>query len=401
MENEKKVPKSELDNRMARFLGEMDKAYEKWELCAIAGALSLFYLTGTISDGVLMIRRGGESVLWIRRSYERAMLESDFGDIRRMRSFRDVAEAYVGLPDTLHLDTAHVSMEWFDMLSTFMPFKNVLPVEKVMLKTREVKSEYELTHIRNAGNTIRRLLKEEFPALVRGGISEAELGTDLFALFMKNGHHGVSRFAMRNVEMLLGHVAFGESPLYPAVFNSASGGIGLCPAAPIMGSGDRRLREGDIIFVDVCFCIDGYNVDRTLVYSYVRQQSEHILRAHSHCLELERLAASMLRPGVMPSEIYREVTGAVLPEFQHCFMGLPGHNAPFIGHSVGLFIDETPVIAKGFDSPLELGMTIAIEPKICIEGAGIVGSENTYLVTEGGGESLTGSPSEIIVVGVF
>jgi Xaa-Pro dipeptidase len=59
-------------------------------------------------------------------------------------------------------------------------------------------------------------------------------------------------------------------------------------------------------------------------------------------------------------------------------------------------MDELPVLAKGFDQPLQEGMVIAIEPKFTFPGRGVVGIENTYLVTKNGLESLTTAPEEII-----
>ena len=393
-----KVPKSELSQRMSRFLGEMDKVYDNWEVCGLTGALSTYYLTGTICDGLLLIRRGGERTLWVRRSYGRALIESEFSDIRRMSSFRDVAAGAGTLPDTLYLDTAHASMEWYGLLSRYLPFKNVLPVDNVMLGVRAVKSEYELERMRLAGSLTNRLLREELPKYLRDGISEAELGGEMFLLFMKNGHHGMTRFSMRNTEMSLGHIGFGESPLFPSVFNGASGTAGICPAVPILGGRGRHLRKGDLIYADLALGIEGYNIDKTLVFSYRIGQPEHVSRAQRHCLELERRAADMLRPGVRPSDIYREIFDSVDPEFKNGFMGAPGRTVPFLGHGVGLYVDEMPALAKGFDAPLEPGMTIAIEPKIGIEGVGMAGSENTYLVTETGGVSITGESSDIIIV---
>ncbi|MDR0489847.1 MAG: M24 family metallopeptidase [Oscillospiraceae bacterium] len=382
---------------MRRFLNEMDTAHDGWEMCAVTGAVSLFYFTGTVCNGVLFIRRGGDATLWVRRSFERALLESEFGDIRRMSSFRDVAGSLGALPDTLYLDTAYATLEWYALLNKYLSFKNVLPADNLILKTRAVKSEYELERMRQAGSLIDRLLREELPSFFRGGMSEAELGVDLFALYMKNGYHGVCRFAMRSSDTLLGHVAFGDSTLYPSVFNGASGVAGLCPAVPVLGSRERCLHEGDLIFIDDCFGIDGYHVDKTLVYSFKRPQSDQTIAAHQHCLELERLAASLLRTGARPSDVYEQVAGSVKPEYRNSFMGPPGRTVPFVGHSIGLYTDETPVIAKGFDDPLERGMTIAIEPKIGIEGIGMVGSENTYLVTNDGGICLTGGAMDILI----
>jgi len=376
----------------------MNKTHDSWEILAIVGGVNMFYLTGTLCDGLVLIQRDGDATIWVRRSYERALIESEFDDIRAMRSFRDIAGTIVSLPDTLYVDTANATLEWFGLLKKYMPFQNVLSLDRVILDTRAVKSNYELDVMRRAGAETDRIYRDELPKLLREGISEVEFGAELFAVFLKNGIHGVSRFSMRNVDSILGHVAFGKSPLYPSAFNGASGIKGLCPAVPVLGNRDRLLRKGDLIYVDLGIGIDGYHIDKTLVLSYSHPQPEHVVVAHMHCLELERLAVSMLKPGAIPVDIYEAVTASVNSEYRNNFMGAEGRTVPFIGHGVGLNVDEMPVIAKGFNNPLEENMTIAIEPKIGLDGIGMVGSENTYLVTENGGVSLTGEPRELDVV---
>ena len=79
-------------------------------------------------------------------------------------------------------------------------------------------------------------------------------------------------------------------------------------------------------------------------------------------------------------------------------MGFGARRANFLGHGVGLQIDEPPVLAEGFDEPLAGGMVLALEPKKGVPGVGMVGSENTYLVTPAGGRSLTGNSGELIMV---
>ena len=395
MQQNNKVPKSELDARLRCFTSEMDNTHPSWELCGITGGVNMYYLTGTICDGLLLVRRGDSAVLWVRRSYERALLESEFGDIRRMTTFRDVAAGTGPLPDTLYLDMTNATLAWHGLLAKYMPFKDVLSADGAMQKTRAVKSEFELQLIRKAGGTLDRMLREDFPTLLCEGVSEVELSAKMFSLFMQNGHHGLNRYT--GADAVLGHVAFAEGPLYPSVFDGASGIAGLCPALPIIGSRDRFLRDGDLIYVDPAFGIDGYHVDKTLIFSYKKPAPDHAVAAHRHCLDLESMAAKMLRPGVRPSEIYDAVISSVLPEFRDSFMGAPGRAVPFIGHSLGLYLDERPVIARGFDDPLTLDMVIALEPKIGITGVGMVGSENTYLVTESGGVSITGCPSDIIL----
>jgi Xaa-Pro aminopeptidase len=204
---------------------------------------------------------------------------------------------------------------------------------------------------------------------------------------------------MNNTDVVMGHIGFGTSSLYPSMFNGASGLLGLCPAVPVLGSRERTLKKGDLVYVDIAFGMDGYHTDTTQIYSFGAAPSRETLEIQAHLLNLEQKAASLLYPGALPCDIYETILTLVDPRIQDRFMGLPGRTVPFIGHGVGLFVDEYPVLAKGFTQPLECGMTLALEPKVGLDGIGMVGSENTYLVTEDGGQCLTGGPRSIIVCG--
>jgi len=349
-------------------------------------------------DGLFLIHRDKGATLWVRRSYERALIESEVDDIRLMRSFRDISDSVSSLPEIIYLDKANVTLEWYELFNKYMQFKDSVSVDKDILNVRSVKSEYELDIMKRAGTETDRIYRDELPGLLRLGMSEAELGAELFAVFLKNGFHALSRFTMRNVDSLLGHVSFGDSTLYPSAFNGASGIKGLSPAAAVLGNHDRFLREGDLIYIDLGIGIDGYHIDKTTVFSYKIPQPDHVRTAHEHCLELERKAVSMLKPGIVPSDIYETVLSSVKPEYKTTFMGAEGRTVPFIGHGVGLNVDEMQVLAKGFTSPLEDNMTLAVEPKISISGVGMVGSENTYVVSPTGGVSLTGVPGNLDVI---
>lgn len=85
-------------------------------------------------------------------------------------------------------------------------------------------------------------------------------------------------------------------------------------------------------------------------------------------------------------------------DFLENFMGFKDRRVKFLGHGIGLLIDELPVIARGFDLPLQEGMVFAVEPKKGIENIGMVGIENTFIVTLRGGESITGESSGLIPV---
>ncbi len=79
-------------------------------------------------------------------------------------------------------------------------------------------------------------------------------------------------------------------------------------------------------------------------------------------------------------------------------MGVGDRRIRFTGHGVGLELDEFPFITKGQQLLLEVGMIIALEPKAIFPGKGVVGIENTHLVTENGLESFSQFPDEIAVL---
>ena len=99
---------------------------------------------------------------------------------------------------------------------------------------------------------------------------------------------------------------------------------------------------------------------------------------------------------MIPAKVYTEIFSQLDSDFLNNFMGYKSNQVKFLGHGIGLTVDEYPVIAEGFEMPLEKNMTLAIEPKKCIDKNYMVGSENTYIVSEKGGIPITGKPNNII-----
>ncbi len=123
-----------------------------------------------------------------------------------------------------------------------------------------------------------------------------------------------------------------------------------------------------------------------------------VVKAHRKCIEVQRRTAGLLQPGNIPSRIYETVMSELDEDFLENFMGFGNRKVKFLGHGIGLHIDELPAIAMGFDQPLKENMVIAVEPKKGIAGVGMVGVEDTYIVTPDGGKLITGGEKDIIVV---
>jgi Xaa-Pro aminopeptidase len=386
------VPFQELEDRMRRFRARMDAAQPRWEMAAFLGRVNQYYFTGTMQDGALLVPRDGEAVLWVRRSFERARGESLFADIRPMKSFRDAAQATGAAAPrhAIHLETELVPLAWVERFRKHFPCAEVASLDPQIASVRALKSPYELAILRRAGAMHRRILEDLAPGLLREGMSEAEFACEVYSLMVRQGHQGTVRFNRFNVDIAVGQFGFGENSLYPTSFDGPGGCRGIGPAAPVLGSPERKLRNGDLVFADLGYGVEGYSTDKTMIYSFGRPLSDEAMAAHWRCVELERQLASLLKPGALPSKIYASVIEGLDSEFLANFMGFGSRRSNFLGHGVGLQIDEPPVIAEGFDEPLAEGMVLALEPKKGVPGVGMVGGENTYLVTPQGGVSLTG-----------
>jgi Xaa-Pro aminopeptidase len=227
-------------------------------------------------------------------------------------------------------------------------------------------------------------------------MSEAELSANLFSIMIEEGHHGLSRLNMYDTEMILGHIGFGDNSIYPTYFNGPGGNKGLCPAVPLMGSRERLLKKGDLIFIDIGCGYEGYHTDKTMTYVFEGNLPDQAIKAHEECLQVQKLISSMLKPGITPAQIYKDVMNDLRPDFLDNFMGFGARRVKFLGHSLGLAIDESPVIADGFSEPIEEGMFFALEPKKGIIDIGMVGVENTFRVSQGGGILITGDNPGLI-----
>ena len=262
---------------------------------------------------------------------------------------------------------------------------------------RAVKSDYEVGLIRESGAR-HQLVSDAIPAMICEGMTEWELGAEIHKEMLALGYTGITRLSAFGGEVIVGIVSFGESGNYPTASVGPGGLKGLSPAFSLVG-GMKILERGEPIFVDTGFGYEGYFTDKTRVYS-LGVPPALALDAHHVCLDIQEAVRCRLKPGAIPSQIYDEVFNEfVYPRgFEKHFMGFGSNQVSFLGHGIGLAIDEFPVIAAKVHTPLEANMVIAVEPKKGLEGIGLVGVENTFRVTAEGGEKLTPGADELTIV---
>jgi Xaa-Pro dipeptidase len=383
------VPASELEARLEKFRRLMDEMHPGWEMAAVNHKVAMYYFTGTMQEGVLLIRPQ-DAIFWVRRNYERAVNESHFGDIRPMHSFREAAAYYGSAPRIMYVETKKATLDWERMLHKYFAFEEVGSFDAVLQELRLRKSAYELQQMERSGAIHETVLDVVAPKLIHAGISEAQLAIELYSEMVQRGSHGTARFNQSLGEEVVGLASFGKSGLVRTGFDGPGGTGGTCIAVQSIGNAFRKLQSGRLVYLDVPCGFDGYHTDKTVVYYFGSLQKDEqcarLLAAQQRCLELEQEVVSMMVPGEPIENLYLRT----MEKFDNVYGDAFMNGGKFLGHSIGLVMDEAPAIAKGFKQPLEPGMTFAVEPKIALPGLGLVGTENTYVVTEKGARSLTG-----------
>jgi len=392
------VPPKEIFSRISRLQQKLaDAAIDG---AVILDAINIFYYTGTIQNGVLFVPAHGDPVFFIRRSLERAKKETPLKALVQLGSFRELParlDDYGYQVSRLGVDETTIPVSIFKKVSSAFSRTAFQDISLGLSMIRSVKSDYEIGLIREAGKR-HKAIYDQIPGLIQEGMTEWELGSAIHAYMLKLGYTGIVRLATFNSELFAGVISFGESGNFPTASVGPGGLLGLCPAFPLLG-GARKLKKGDTIFIDTGFAYQGYFTDKTRMFAF-GQPSQKAVDAHKICLDIQEAVRCRLKPGAIPSQIFDEVyrTEVVSQNFEEHFMGFGGNQVSFLGHGIGLVIDEFPAIARKVDFHLKKNMVIAVEPKKGLAGIGLVGVENSFLVTEQGGEKLTPGPDEMTVV---
>jgi len=182
----------------------------------------------------------------------------------------------------------------------------------------------------------------------------------------------------------------------PSGSGGPTGGRGLGPFHS-QGAGRGKIRDKEPVVVDYTSNVEGYISDQTRIFA-PGGVKEEFHRAHDVMLEVQERVAQRGSSGSRAGDLYDEAIKIVeRAGLTEGFMGHP-EPVPFIGHGVGLELDEWPVIARGSETIIEEGMVMALEPKMVFPGQGVVGIENMFLVTNNGMKKLNRFPDAISIL---
>ena len=358
-------------------------------------AVDVLWISGTRQNAALWVPVQGEPLLLVRKSLERARSESPLSRVVPFPASRELA-GLLG-PDRrlgLTFDTVPVAVQQF--WSRALPAVEWTDVSGLVRESRSVKSAWELDRMRETARLLSGVFRE-VPSFLRPGMREVDLAAEVEVRMRRAGNEGSPRVRGFNQEFFMGLAVAGGSATAPSYFDGPVTGRGLSPSSPLGASVDVIGRDVPVL-LDYTAIQGGYVTDMTRIAVCGRLAPE-LERAFRVARDIQDELGEALEPGAVPSQLFdRARQRADAAGLGDRFMGPPGAQARFVGHGIGLELDELPVLAPGFDAPLRAGQTIAIEPKFVFPGQGAVGIENTWAVRDGGGERITRLPDDLIVV---
>ena len=392
------VPFSEIESRITRLQRNLQE--QNLDGALILQNTDLYYLTGTIQQSHLYIPSAGDPLLMVRKSYDRARAESPLKNVVPLDSPKkipDILKSHgLQVPLRLGMELDVLPVNLFRTYEYILQGPDIVDISLALRSLRAVKSPYEIDIITRASGFSDQVAAHTREC-IRSGMTELELAGLVEAYARKLGHQGIVRMRMWGAEMFYGHLLCGPSAAVPSYLASPTGGDAANPAVA-QGAGHTRIAVGQPILLDYVFALNGYVSDHTRIFA-IESLPDDLLAAHESMLQLQERIKMEAKPGVSVGFLYDlAVHLAAEAGYGDYFMGAEKQRIRFIGHGVGLELDELPILAKGQEAVLEENMVIALEPKLIFPGRGVVGIENIHVVTREGLKQLGRYPDTVSIV---
>ncbi len=357
------TPTTELKNRIEKLQKEI--IIHKLDAVFMIQNADLFYFTGSIQQGALYIPAEGEAIYLVRKDFARARMESGLKEVVPFKSPRDIpgvlADFGYSMPETLGMELDAVPVTVTERFKKGLGDCVISDATPLIRNVRAVKSDYEINIMKDAAVIVDKVCKRAVE-VIREGMTDLELAAELEFVARKDGHQGMVRMRGFNGELFDGHTVSGPDSAVPTYSDTPLGGVGLSPAFP-QGESYKRIRRNQPITVDFVAVFDGYIVDQTRMFS-IGELPDKLTKAYADMTIIQEHAKQIAKPGVSWGGLYDEcLQMACDMGYQDHFMGTKGAQVSFIGHGVGVELDEYPFIARGLnDYELQENMTFAFEP---------------------------------------
>lgn len=390
------TPKIEVDARIDKLRAGM--AASGIELAIILQNVDILYFTGTLQRGVLAVSADHGPAFFVEKSIYRAHIETplEIIPIKRDKEVKDILLEKKMYPARCAMELNVVPVAICERWKSLLGLTEVGDLSAIIRDCRLIKSEFEIEQFRRSGEICERVF-EKAKTIVKEGIREVDIDAELLAEGRKWGHQGLLRMRGLNQEMMSCYVTHGYSTTVTSGADVPISGIGLTHAIG-QGASVNVVRHGIPVIIDYGGGYNGYITDETRAYA-TGPLKEVFHKPFEVSRDIIDGTTAFAKEGADATEIFdrafKRVKAAGLEDH---FMGYGEGQVSFIGHGLGLEINELPVITPRHKTILKEGMVFAFEPKFIFPGEGAIGIEVDFVVRKDGLERLTKTPLDIVYV---
>lgn len=378
---------SALQSDLKIRVGNLQKVLQQQgtEACILSTSVNVFYLSGIVYNGYTYVPAEGEIIHFVKRPQTPTLQNVVY--IRKPEQIKEELEKMgLNVPANILLEVDSLPFSDCQRIISSLNAKNVTNASVLLRKIRSIKTAFELEQVRYCAQKHVEVYKQ-IPSVFERGMTDIELQIEIERLMRQNGSLGIFRSYGENMDIYMGSLLVGENAGVASPFDFALGGGGMNPVLPLGASG-VKIEDGQSIMVDMAGNYSPWMTDMTRVFS-VGKVTELAYKAHQVSIEIHEQAISVLKPGSSCADVYNNAMDIVEKNnLQDYFMGTE-LQAKFVGHGVGLEINEPPVFTPRSKEILEQNIVFALEPKFVIPGVGAVGIENTYIVASEGVDKVT------------
>ena len=358
---------------------------EEADGCLLTMNMNLYYVSGQVFNGYFYLPAEGRPYWFVKR-----LTIPETNQVHVIRKPEQIPDFFrdlnLAMPRKLLLEADELSYNEYIRLQHVFRAEATGNASALIRHIRMIKTPWEIEQMRISARKHEAVYRE-IPACYRPGMRDIELQIEIEKRMRVHGYLGYFRAFGSNMDIFMGSLLAGENAGEPSPFDFALGGTGMHASGPL-GANGTLLREGTTVMADMSGNYTAYQTDMTRVFS-IGKLPDRAYRVHRVALEIQARMERTAKPGVPCAELYRDALAMAGQEgLEDCFMGTR-FQAKFVGHGVGLEINELPVLTTRSKDILQPGMTFAFEPKFVLAGIGAVGIENTFLVTDSGVEKMT------------
>jgi len=390
------TPIEEIEMRLDALRSKM--AEQGIRFAVILQSVDLFYFTGTVQKGVLVVPVDEPPIFFVEKSLFRALYESPLviTPIKKTRDTRDILREKNVLRGTGAMELDVIPVLLFEQWKSLLGYDHMADISPLIKQVRLTKSDFEIAQILKSGEIVSHVFRKA-KDIIREGRQEVEIEADLVAEGRRRGHQGLLRMRGFNQEIICALVTQGYSSTVASGADVPISGFGLSPAVG-QGSSANIVKKGIPIIVDYGGGYNGYVTDETRVF-VVGEMKEIFRKAYEVSREIIEDIMDFVKEGVDTVEIFNRALDRVKrARLEDYFMGHGEGQVAFMGHGFGLELNELPVVAARHKTVLKEGMVMAIEPKFIIPNEGAIGIEVDFVVRKEGLQRLVETPLDIVSI---